>query len=468
VTLEVELPSAAELGLEEGVRGWRRYPDYQDSGVPWLGDVPSHWERKRLRFAAAVNPRRLVADAMPSDAEVSFLPMEAIGERGELDLAALRPVGAVSTGYTFFRDGDVLVAKITPCFENGKGALARDLVGGVGFGTTELHVLRSGRFVDARFLYLLTTSHFFRSAGAASMYGAGGQKRVADDFVKDFPSAIPPLDEQQEIVSFLARETAKIDALAEKKRRLLGLIEEKRAALISHAVTRGLDPDAPMKDSGIEWLGQVPAHWRVMRLKFSLRTIEQGWCPPSETRLAEPGEYGILKAGAANGGVFRPQEHKALVPGTEPLTEYSVRKGDLVVSRANTRSLLGSAALVEHDHPNLLLCDKLYRVHSDESALRAEFLVRVLASRYVRYQLEADATGASDSMQNIQQGTVRELVVAHPPLAEQDAIIGYVRREAAKLDQLAAKLKRHVDLLGEYRTALISAAVTGKIDVREA
>jgi type I restriction enzyme S subunit len=227
------------------------YESYCESGVEWLGELPAHWSVKRLRFVARLNPSKRQALAYPPETEFSFLPMEAVGEKGEFSLEHTRPVNEVANGYTFFADGDVLFAKVTPCFENGKGALVRGLVRGMGFGTTELTVIRALDATDADFLWWLTVSKVFRGPAQAEMVGAGGLKRVPDEFVADFPVPRPPKVERDAIVAFLFRETAKIDALAAlsagalgsspSKGTLLALLEERRSALISAAVTGKID-----------------------------------------------------------------------------------------------------------------------------------------------------------------------------------------------------------------------------------
>ena len=158
-----------------------RYPEYKDSGVEWLGEVPAHWNIKRIRFVAVMNPSKSELTEVDRETEVSFLPMEAIGDDGSINLERTRRISEVETGYTFFRNGDVTLAKITPCFENGKGALMQGLQGGIGFGTTELIVARpKPSEVLGTFLNCIFRSPNFRAQGEASMYGAGGQKRVPD------------------------------------------------------------------------------------------------------------------------------------------------------------------------------------------------------------------------------------------------------------------------------------------------
>ncbi|MDD2712853.1 MAG: restriction endonuclease subunit S [Simplicispira sp.] len=445
-----------------------KYPAYKDSGVEWLGEVPAHWHVKRLRHVAMLNPSKSEVAHFPRDAEVSFLPMEAVGEDGTLNLDRTRPIGEVESGYTYFREGDVTVAKITPCFENGKGAVMRGLHNGHGFGTTELIVARpSEGSATSDYLHLLFTSHPFRLLGEASMYGAGGQKRVPDDFVRNFAVAFPPLSEQTAIATFLDRETTKIDALVAEQEKLIALLQEKRQAVISHAVTKGLNPNAPMKDSGVEWLGEVPAHWEVRRVKHLVTTLEQGWSPQCEGfPVQSDEEWGVLKVGCVNGGVFRPEENKTLPLELEPVPELGVAAGDLLISRANTRELVGGAAVALLDYPRLMLCDKLYRIRFRPETCEPVFLALYLSTPRIRGQIELAATGASSSMLNIGQSTILELDVAVPPLDEQRQILNVVSDQIDNANALVVQARTAITLLQERRTALISAAVTGQIDVR--
>ncbi|MDO9012212.1 MAG: restriction endonuclease subunit S [Gallionella sp.] len=223
----------------------------KDSGIEWLGEVPWHWEVKRLRFVAELNPSKSEVATLDKETLVSFLPMDAIGDDGRLNLEREKPISEVETGYTFFRDGDVTVAKITPCFENGKGAVMRGLTQGIGFGTTELIVARPiASQVSSDYLHNLFTSVVFRKNGEGHMYGAGGQKRVPDDFVRDFEIAFPPLKEQQTIASFLDSEIAKFDTLSTEANRAIELLQERRSALISAAVTGKIDVRCNTFESG--------------------------------------------------------------------------------------------------------------------------------------------------------------------------------------------------------------------------
>ncbi len=215
--------------------------EMKDSGVEWLGQIPAHWIVKRLKYACQVNPPKSELANLSTETQVSFLPMELVGEDGVLSLGETRTIEQVREGYTYFRDQDVIVAKITPCFENGEGALCNNLLNSIGFGTTELYVLRAKEGIYPKYIYYLTKSRPFRALGAAMMHGTAGQQRVPDDFVKDFRLGFSSSIEQQAIVDYLDRETAKIDALVNKIREGIEKLKEYRTALISGAVTGKID-----------------------------------------------------------------------------------------------------------------------------------------------------------------------------------------------------------------------------------
>ena len=417
------------------------YPAYKDSGVEWLGEIPAHWEVKRLKYAATLNPTPTEARNRGESLEVSFVPMEAIGEYGGLELTTTKLVGEVYTGYTYFREGDVVVAKITPCFENGKGAVAAGLVNEIAFGTTELHVLRIKESIDRQFLFYLSMGDAFRRLGEAEMYGAGGQKRVPDSFVRNLMHPLPPLPEQRAIAAFLDRETAKIDALVAKKERLIELLQEKRTALISHAVTKGLDPDVPLKDSGVEWLGEIPAHWEVRRLR-TLANIKTGGRDTVDHQ--EEGKY-----------------------------PFFVRSQ--TVERINTWSFDGEAVLTAGDGVGVGKVFHYFNGKFDYHQRVYKFSnFRVVIGRFFFFffkemlRFEVLQGTAKSTVDSLRLPMLQNFPVVVLPLSEQRAIVAFLDRETAKIEAIEAKVQEAIDHLKELRTALISAAVTGKIDVREA
>ena len=434
------------------LRPWKRYLQRRETGTSWLGEIPQHWQVKRLKHICHMNPSKSEIKDFVDDLLVSFLPMEKVSEDGGLDLELTRPMGVVWQGFTYFRDGDVLVAKITPCFENGKGALAQGLANGIGFGTTELHVLRATPIIDPQFLELLTRQYSFRRLGCMSMTGVAGQQRVSEAFISNFVAGIPPLNEQRRIVAFLGHETPKIDALIAKKERLVELLQEKRTALISHAVTKGLDPTMPMKDSGVEWLGKIPAHWQIIQSRrvFGVRTEPAA---ESDEQLTASQKYGMLPQTE-----FMELEGRrvvATIKGTDSLRR--VEPNDFVISLRSFQGgiewckLRGSVTF----H---------YVVLKPVKAIHPPYFAHLFKSSVFIQALRATTDFIRDG-QDLRYSHFILVLLPVVPMDEQVAIAKYLDRETAAVSALIAKVQQAIDKLREYRTALISAAVTGKIDV---
>lgn len=217
-------------------RGLNPDAPMKDSGFDWIGQIPAHWAVKRLRHAAPISPSKRVDGNTNRYDRVVFLPMEAVGADGHIQQSQIRPAKDISEGFTYFRRGDVIMAKITPCFENGKSAHLIDLSSGYGFGTTELHVLRP-KDVSGKFLYYYINRSFFRKIGEAFMVGSAGQKRVSTEYMKDQTITVPPLKEQLEIIEVLDREGAKIETAISIKKSQIDALKEYKTSLINAAVT---------------------------------------------------------------------------------------------------------------------------------------------------------------------------------------------------------------------------------------
>ena len=455
---------------KERAQFWKPYPAYKPSGVEWLGDLPEHWEVKRGRFAMSVNPPAPRLRALKPEDEVSFVPMEAVGVGGGITLGQTRVISEVSSGYTEFQDGDVVVAKITPCFENGKAALARGLLNGAAYGTTELHVLRAGQMMDRSFLFYVAISDTFRKLGESEMYGAGGQKRVPPEFNRNFRLPLPPSIEQRAIAMFLDRETGRVDRLVAKKRELIERLKEKRTALISRTVTRGLPPAAaraaglpenpPLKPSGLDWLGDIPAHWEVKRLKFTLKErLQYGANESSEIDDTDLPRY-VRITDIDERGRLRPETFRSLP--VEIAQDYFLEAGDMLFARSGATS--GKTFLYRLEWGMCAYAGYLIRARLDQRKIVPQFLHHFTDSSHYWQWLSSSLIQAT--IHNVSAEKYADLALPLPPLPEQAAIAAYLDRETAKLDALVGKVEEAVERLQEYRTALITAAVTGKIDVR--
>ena len=423
------------------------------------GALSEQWPTKRLRyltFRSSSNNRRT---RLANISVASFLPMEAIGEQGQLDLSAARPVEEVQSGYSQFFDGDVVIAKITPCFENGKGALIRGTLGGVGFGTTELYVLTPRPDLEGRFLYYITIEPSFRQLGEASMTGAAGQQRVPEDFVRDHRVRVPKLSQQRTIADYLDRETARLDTLVVAKKRSIALLKERRAALIATAVMGQIDvaqaageDHAPVaRGDGMSAVAEqlapiFPNGWGTTQLRYASTCLDGRRVPLNiEQRSRRQGEYPYW---GANGVV-------------DSIDEYLFDE-PLVLIGEDGAPFFDSTRQVA-----FFVTGKIW-VNNHIHVLR---IGRNFDPRFVTYCLNATDYGphiegsTRDKLTQEKMGSIR---LPSPPLTQQRAIADYLDRETARLDTLVVAKKRSIALLKERRAALITAAVTGQIDVAQA
>jgi type I restriction enzyme, S subunit len=440
------------------------YQDYRVAKAEGVDKIPSHWElppmylRYEVELGKMLDTRRITGESlMPylRNVDVQWGRIN-FDDLPEMDIEQ-REVDR----YTI-QSGDLLVCEGG---EVGRAAVVGQVHGSVAFQKA-LHRLRPvGAEEISKYMF-----YVFRWACDSGVFTNNGQSTIAHltaEQLRKYRFPRPPKNEQGTIVDFLDREVAKIDALIAEQKKLLALLVDKQQVTISNAVIRGLNTNPYLKDSDIPWMGFVPAHWDVQTIKRLTLSIEQGWSPQCESFPAEGAdEWGVLKVGCVNGGTFLPAENKKLPEDLEPIHEYALKRNDLLISRANTRDLVGSAALVPEDFPGLLLCDKLYRLRLDEAVCDPVYVAAFLSTAEARSQIENSATGASSSMLNIGQAVILDMAIPVPPLEEQQKIMLLLASECGRIDRLKSEVEAATHLLKERRSALISAAVTGKIDVR--
>ena len=445
----------------------KSYPAYKDSGIEWLGKVPEHWSLSKLKHASEVNPRKGSSDfEKDSDELVTFLPMENVYENGRIDTSIQKPISELWSGYTYFENGDAIVAKITPCFENGKAAHLSDLNSPIGFGSTEFHVLRPRDGAsDGRFLYYLIFSHVFRETGEAFMTGAAGQKRIPTQFVEEFELALPPLEEQRTIAAYLDRKTAQIDTLIAKKQRLIDLLQEQRTAVINRAVTQGLNPDAPMQDSGIDWLGKVPAHWDITKIKWVSETGSGTTPSTSKQDRYYGGGINWVQSLDLNEGVVSETEKTITETALAECSCNRMPERTVMVAMYGGSGTIGKTGVMGQlpNNPpsatNQAICSLV-----PEEVLDSDYLHYYLRFYRPYWMVNAMSTRRDP---NISQDIIQNAPFLIPPLNEQRSIVEKLRETEAKIDSVVSQEKGILESLKELRTSLISEAVTGKIDVRD-
>lgn len=416
------------------------YDCYRKSGVEWLGEVPSHWNVKRL--AHYFDERRTKV----SDAVYPPLSVTKNGIVPQLDTAAKTDDG---DNRKLVLSGDFVINSRSD--RKGSSGLSR-LDGSVSLINT---VLTPQPGMVGNFAH-----HLLRSVPFQEEYYRYGKGIVADLWSTNFSEArnivlaVPPPAEQAAIAAFLDRETGKIDALVEAQTRLIELLKEKRQAVISHAVTKGLDPAAPMKDSGVEWLGQLPAHWEVKPLR-SFAELVTGLTPPS-------GDTSLYADDAEGHPWLRPEDlDEQGLPSTasRTLTDEGIALCRSIQARSSLVCCIGTIGKVGFVNEPVATNQQITAI---QPSARHRFIYHALIA--ARAEMEASAVG--NVLRILNSTRLGNIHLPLPPLDEADAISAHIDCQTAVTDELCDHAEAAITLLQERRAALISAAVTGKIDVR--
>ncbi|MDD2882938.1 MAG: restriction endonuclease subunit S [Rhodoferax sp.] len=442
-----------------------RYPKYKDSGVEWLGEVPGHWEVKRLKQTCHVYPSNVDKKSYDGETPVQLCNYTDVYYNDTI-LASTDFMVATATEDQIakftLQAGDTIITKDSETADDIAIAayVPADLPGVVcGY---HLSMIRPTKDANGAFVKRLFDSTYVKSCVAVR---ANGLTRVGlgQYEIDNLDLPFPPLPEQTQIAAFLDRETAKIDALVAEQRRLMVLLKEKRQAVISHAVTRGLNPDVPMKPSGIEWLGDVPEHWEVLPIKRIVSVpITDG---PHETPSFIDEGVPFVSAEAVSSGCINFLKVRACI-SEEDNARYSLKYAPKLhdIYMVKSGATTGITAIVE-DRTDFNIWSPLAAIRCNEDSV-PHFVLNFMRSKH--FQEAVTLNWSFGTQQNIGMGVIENLACTVPPVAEQREIAQTLKNEIAKFETLTTEAQRAIDLLRERRTALISAAVTGQIDVRGA
>jgi type I restriction enzyme S subunit len=438
---------------------YKAYPEYENSRVEWADRTPKHWDAVHLRWIA-----KLYAGGTPSKAIEEYWENGSVPwiNSGEVNQGLISEVSTYITEAAYKNSSAKWIPKnalVMALAGQGKtkgmiAQLAIDATCNQSMGAIVPHDLQSSRYL---FWWLYSNYQNIRNM-------AGGDLRdgLNLELLGDIGCPIPNKEEQKSIADFLDHETAKIDALIEKQQRLIELLKEKRQAVISHAVTKGLNPNAPMKDSGVEWLGEVPAHWDVHAIKHIVSTpITDG---PHETPEFFDTGIPFVSAEAVSSGRIDFEKIRAHISDADNQRyskKYSPKKFDIYMVKSGATT--GVTAIVE--------TDDVFNIWSPLAAIRCnELSYPYFVLNFMRSRNFADAVAISWSFgtqQNIGMKVIENLSITRPPLSEAIEIANSLQDKSAKFDKIILHAQGQIELMQERRTALISAAVTGKIDVRD-
>lgn len=444
------------------------YPGYRESGIEWLGNIPDHWELKKFRFlfsfgrGLGITKENLLDEGIPciNYGEIhSKYGFEVIPEK--------HPLKCVTPDYletgtsSLLSVGDFVFADTSEDIE-GSGNFSHlnsDTPTFAGYHTV---IARSISNDVPRYMAYLFDSLPYRFQ-IRKMVSGVKVFSITQAILKNCYLWLPQKTEQIQIAQFLDHKTQQIDQLIAKKQTLIDKLNEQRIALITHAVTKGLNPDVKMKDSGVEWLGEVPEHWEVSKLGYFSESLQTG--PFGSQIHAEEyidGGIPLINPAEIINGTLRYNPRVSVDDATaERLKRHQLIEGDIVIGR---RGEMGRAGLTKKENVGWLCGTGSLRARLETDKLMPEYLLQLFSLAGTADYLSLQSVGST--MDNLNTSILNQLPIIIPPMEEQREIVAYLDRETARIDRMVELNQQTIDKLKEYRTALITAVVTGKIDVR--
>lgn len=437
----------------------KKYDSYKDSGIEWIGEVPSHWEVKRLKDLVTKIGSGVTPSGGASVYQLSGIPLLR-SQNIHFDGLSLDDVAFISKethdsmSNSKVSVGDVLL-NITGA-SIGRAYFVEDWLIEANVNQ-HVCILRPNQNIQSKYLYFILRSNIGQEQISREQTGSG-REGLNFEALKNFLIPYIEIAEQTAIASYLDRKTAEIDQLIADKKRLITLYEEEKTALINQAVTKGINPEVKMKDSGIEWLGEVPEHWEVKKI-FYIAKVNSGGTPDRSNSDYWKGSIPWVKTGEVNYNVIKSTEEHITEDGLKASSAKIAPVGTLLMAmygQGNTRgrvALLGVPATY-----NQACCAMIFKEMMDS---RFAFFYFKAAYQHIRDD------GNETSQMNISTGYISSLRMPVPPISEQYQIIEHIELGISIVDSKIAKTQKLIDLLSEYRTALISEVVTGKIKVIE-
>jgi len=426
------------------MKRYSAYPECKPSGIDWLGDIPKHWEIKKLKYLFSLKMKKATTDNNPVALEnIESWTGRYIATNSEFEGDGIA-----------FSTGDILFGKLRPYLA--KILMAEKSGEAIG----DLFVLSHKKTMNPQYAAYVMRMEKFIDIVDGSTFGSK-MPRVNWDFMGNLPFLVPSLSEQQAIAAFLDRETAKIDGVIGKREKLIELLQEKRSALISHTVAKGLDPEVKLKPSGIDWLGDIPEHWEIAKFKF-LASSSGGGTPDTSNPEYWEGEIPWVSA--------KDMKIDKINDTEDHITELGLKESSARMIPPNQVLLVTRSGILKHTIP-VAINQVPVAINQDMKALTPK---PFLLAEYLFYLIKGNQQALlalwrkqGCTVESIEYEYFANSEIPLPPLAEQKTIVDYLNKEKEKLDKLVAKEIKIIEKVKEYRLSLIEKVVTGKVNIRE-
>lgn len=425
----------------------------RDSGIEWVGAIPAAWGVHRIASHFQEIKEKNTANAYSNALQFKMGKIIAKPQKWDED-----ETNETYSAYTVVHPNTIMINGLNLEFDFVTQRVARVECNGI---ITSAYIALSPRDdINAEYICYLLKS--YDACRAFHSMGRGLRKILSYSELKNKPIVVPPLAEQERIAAFLDAECAEIDAVLEKTRASIEEYKKLKQAVITQAVTKGVRGDRPMKDSGIEWIGDIPAEWSVVRQKYFWNTIESGVSVNAADKPVDNSEqYGVLKTSAVSKFMFIPTEHKQVNLEEYGRVSCPVRADSIIASRMNTPELVGACGYVQNNYPNLFLPDRLWQI-TFKDELSPKYAWYYLSGIRVRQYISSLSTGTSSSMQNISQSQYGNIFITIPSIGEQSEIAKYLDEKCNSVDALIAKKQQYLTEIENYKKSLIYEYVTGK------
>ncbi|MEN9908926.1 MAG: hypothetical protein RLZZ540_2075 [Bacteroidota bacterium] len=438
----------------------KKYNNYKDSGIEWIGDLPEHWEVKKLKYLVK-EPLKYGANESAEEEileDPRYIRITDFGNDGKLKNDTFKSLSFEKAENFLLKEGDVLFARSGATV--GKTFLFKDYSGIACFAGYLIKASCDLDKMKPEFLYEFTNSGGYEN-WKQSIFQQSTIQNIGADKYNQLKIGVPSISEQKLIINYLDHKTTQIDTLIAKKEQFISLLQEERTAVINQAVTKGLDPKVKLKDSGIEWLGEIPEHWEVKRLKHLVKTpLKYGANESAEDEILEDPRY-IRITDFGNDGKLRKSTFKSL--SFDKAENFLLEEGDILFARSG--ATVGKTFFFKDYQGVACFAGYLIKATCNPMIMKAEFLYEFTNSS--GYENWKQSIFQQSTIQNIGADKYNQLKIGVPSLIEQQGIIVFISKKTNEINILISKAEQEIELLKEYKTALISEVVTGKIDVRD-
>ena len=434
----------------------KKYDSYKDSGIEWIGEIPEHWEVKPFKHLVICNSEALTEKTNP-EMEINYIEIGDVNSfDGIKETSKYTFEKAPSRARRIVREGDVIISTVRTYLKAITSISSKfdGFIASTGFAVLTPKLIHSGFLGNIALCEGLIGEIISLSKGVS-------YPSITSQDLTNISIPFPSKNEQTAIANYLDHKTTQIDTLITKKEQFISLLQEERTAVINQAVTKGLDPKVKMKDSGIEWLGEIPEHWEVKRMKYVIKTpLKYGANESAEDEILEDPRY-IRITDFGNDGKLRKNTFKSL--SLDKAENFLLEEGDILFARSG--ATVGKTFFFKDYKGVACFAGYLIKASCDPMIMKSEFLYEFTNSS--GYENWKQSIFQQSTIQNIGADKYNQLKIGVPPIAEQQKIIDFITSKINEIDTIISKSQQEIELLKEYKTALISEVVTGKVDVRD-